>query len=110
VKPDGKHVSEDGEERGEGLGAAHGSGGHKQCAHQSSEPDSGAALEHVEEKCGGAQAFAARAENVSCSDVAAPDGANVLVQKQAHEQVSGGNGSEQISGGHDQQACKEHDE
>ena len=84
--------------------------GHEKRAEQAAEPDRGAALEHVEKKRGGAQAFAAGAQNIGSADVAAADGANVLVAEDADQQVSHGDGPEQVGGGRDNEACEEHDE
>ena len=57
-----------------------------------------------------AEDFAAGTENVGCADVAAADRADVLVAEQAHQNVSGGDGPEQIRGGGDQKESEEHNE
>ena len=74
------------------------------------QPDRGAALEHVEKKRGRAQAFAAGAQHIGGANVAAAHGADVLAAEDAHQQVSRGDGPEQISGGRDGDARKEHNE
>jgi len=60
-------------------------GGHEQCAEHGSEPDGGAAFEHVQQEGGRAQALAAGAQHVGGADVAAADGANVLVAEDADQ-------------------------
>ena len=73
-------------------------------------PDGGAAFEHVNEEGGRAETFAAGAEHVGGADVAAAEGADVLMPEKADQEVAGGNGAEQICGNRDGQKCKEHDE
>ncbi len=87
-----------------------GHGGKKKRAEKSAEPDGGAAFEHVEQEGGRAEALAAGAEDVGCADVAAADGADVLMAEEAHQQVSGGDGPEQVSGDRDQDDSEEHDD
>ena len=72
---------------------------------QGAEPDGGAAFEHVEEKCGCAEALAAGAEDVGGADVAAADGADVLLAEDADQQVADRDGAQQVSGGRDQEDC-----
>ena len=83
-----------------------GSRGSSSAAEAGAEPDGGAALEHVEEKGGRAQALAAGAQDVGGADVAAARLADVLVSKEADQQVAGGDGAEQISGGRDERLAR----
>jgi len=110
AQPAGEHVAEDGEESGDGLRRAQRDVGHEKRAEQAAEPDRGAALEDVEKKRGGGEPFATGAENIGSADVAAADRANVLMSKNADEQVPHGNGSEEVGCGGDNEACEGHDQ
>ena len=57
-----------------------------------------------------AEAFAAGAEDVGGSDVAAADGADVLLAKKSDQQVSDGDRPEQIGSQDEQTDCQEHDQ
>ena len=96
VQPAGEHVTDDGNQGRERLRVAQGYAWHEPCAEGAAQPDGGAALQHVEQKCGRAQAFAALAQHVGGADVAAAHGADVLAAEDAHQQVSRGDGPEQV--------------
>jgi hypothetical protein len=81
-----------------------GTAGHEPRAERPAQPDRGAALEHVEKKRDDAQAFAAGAQHVGGADVAAAHRADVLAAEDAHQQVSRGDGPEQIRGNRDDRA------
>jgi hypothetical protein len=53
-------------------------------------------LSEVEQKGGEAEAFCAGAQNVGRADVAAPDGADVLMPDEPDEEISEGNRAQQI--------------
>ena len=61
------------------------------------------------ERCG-AEPFSAGTEDVGGADVAAADGADVLIAKKSDQQVSDGDGPEQIRGQDEQTDCQEHDQ
>ncbi len=79
-------------------------------AERPGEPDGRAALEHVEEKRGCAQALAAGAQHVGGADVAAAYGTDVLAAKDAIQQVSRGDGPQQIRDDSDSEAGEGHNE
>ena len=110
AKPDGKDVTKHRGECGESLHVANMCVRGEQHADEGSDVDGEAAFDHVAEKCGCAQAFAAGTEDVGGPDVAAADGTDILLEKEADQQVSDGDGAEQVCDGNDEQACKEHDE
>ncbi len=101
---------EHGGERGHGLKIADLHVGGKQKSKQRAEVDGAAALEHVEQKGGRAQARAAGAKNVGGADVPAADGTDILVAEQAHQHVAHRNGAKQIAEDAHKQDGKHHDE
>jgi hypothetical protein len=109
AEPDGEHVAEDGEEGGEGLHVAAGMRGAEQAPSRAPSQTAEQPLSMSRGRWR-AQALAAGAEDVGGADVAAADGADVLVAEDADQQVAGGDGAEQVSGGRDEEACEEHAE
>ena len=92
------------------LGHLGHTGGQDRQSEGGAEPDGGAALEHVEQESGRAQTLAAGAQDIGGTDVAAAGLADVLFAEEPHQQVSGGDGTEQISGGYDEHNCRDHNE
>jgi hypothetical protein len=99
LEPHGKHVADDGTQRSQRLGVARRHAGGERCPNERADPHRGAALQHVKSKCRHAKAFGAGADHICGADVAAAHGADVLVTKDANQDVSEGNRSEQIRNG-----------
>jgi len=108
AEPDGEDVAEDG---AKGRKAAHVERrgvGNEEGSEETTERDGRATFEYVEEEGGGAESLAAGAKNVGGADVAAAGVADVLMAKEADEQIPGGDGAEQVSRRSDKQTCKDH--
>ena len=82
MEPDGEHVAEDSGEGCDGLGVAERHGRKQMRSQERTQPHGGGTFEHVEQKCGCAEAFSAGAKHVGGADVAAANRANVLMAKQ----------------------------
>ena len=74
------------------------------------EPNGCAALDDVEHESGCAEALASCAKHVGCADVAAAYGTDVLAAKDAIEQVSRGDGPEQVRHDRDGDKGQNHNE
>ncbi len=61
------------------------------------EQDGGQTLAEIEQKSQDAEALGAGASDVGRADIAAAGGADILLAKDAHEQVAEGDGPEQVS-------------
>jgi hypothetical protein len=110
AEPDGEHVAKHGAESREGLGGAQGDGGHPERSEVAAEPNGCAALEDVEDEGGDAKAVSAAAHDVGGADVAAADGANILFAEDAHEEVTKGDGPQQVRYDRDGAKRKNHNE
>ena len=73
---------------------------------QGTQPDRSGAFKNVQQKSGGAKAFAAGAKHIGGADVAAADRSNILMAKKLDQQVSGRNGTQQVSKRHNQKTAR----
>jgi hypothetical protein len=103
-------VAEHGEQSRERLDIARLGDGEQMRAGQHAQRHGDCTLEHVEGESGGAQTLAAGAHHVGGANVAAAYRADVLMPKEAHEQVARGDGPEQVRAYRDEYCCKEHSE
>jgi len=109
-KPDREHVSENGDDCGDCFNLSRVKHGSELRGDQGCESNRGCSFDHVESEGGGAEAFAAGAEDVGGSDVSAADGADVLISEKSDQQIPDRDGPEQIRSQDEQTDCQEHDQ
>ncbi len=102
-------MTENGAEGGERLHAVQWDLRREPGSEQTAEVDGSGAFENVEQKGERAKALAGGTQDVGGADVTAADGADVLLIENAHEQPAGGDRTEQVRSGCDDETCECHE-